>query len=460
MSATRCFDEWGPKASKGALANKTSFVADPEKARANIALATAKGLEVKQRRLKQRPCPLTFSFLEAVINTQVSMLLRTYAPSSSFVKTATATSISHCHVRTIFALSQMSFDETDTFCVKLMELNDGKAVWCKSAPAGKHLVWMMDAYRLMDPALHGITTGTRLNDGGHIVDTQGLYFKVAYNKDLQDLPTPLPRARAPKTARAPRSPAPTPSVPATALPVDKDGMITHPSLPDGIFALAAKPSKEFMRSDAALGFKVLYAFDVQGIDQPQWYPGTITMAMTGKTSGKKKAARKEKVKGEATVEVRWDMGGKEDSAVVHDCYSTSILPPVAGYWCIAGTREQLATVDLDATAPLGDEAEEAEEEEAAEEAEDGEEQQVEEEQGEDGEDESIDLSDTTDTSAGLSFGGAAQTEDGSEVKLWGLTYVLAHAEPGQGVMKVVDAWKRLLRIVTIAWAEAIVVMSR
>ena len=71
---------------------------------------------------------------------------------------------------------QLSFDETEDFCEPFMDLDDGRNMWSTPGPRGKSLVWMMDAYRAMDPHLLGVCVGTRLQDGGVIIGTEGMYF--------------------------------------------------------------------------------------------------------------------------------------------------------------------------------------------------------------------------------------------------------------------------------------------
>ncbi|KAG5187232.1 hypothetical protein JKP88DRAFT_243754 [Tribonema minus] len=429
MPAIKCFDEEGPKGANG-VAAKVSFIGDRKTARDNIIIAIARAVEIQQLRLKHREVPLTFAFIEGFNNRELSLR------------------------------------ETAEFCVKLKELPDGRAVWCKSGPTTKDGVYLLDTYRVMDSEAYGIAAGIKMDDNGVVLDSVGKSYKCGYSAALQSLAIPTAQERTPRPARAPRPRAPAPRAPAPPAPAPQlptvDGMISHPSLAAGSnFVLAGRPTTAFMRSDAALGLKLLYAFDVVGSAQPVWYPGDISMAMTGKAAKKKFAARKEKVEGEATVEARWSPKEKQEVPAVNDCYSTALIPPAAGYWCIGGSREQLQAVPLqpDTTSGGGDDEEEDEEEDGSDggsdhEQEEQEEQEALEEDGGGG------GSSSGGSTADFSFGGSTQMKDGGDAKLWGLTYVLTHALPGQGVMPLVDTWKRLLGIMSIAWGEAIISVNR
>ncbi|KAG5179838.1 hypothetical protein JKP88DRAFT_325938 [Tribonema minus] len=461
------FDEEGPKGANG-VAAKVSFIGDRKTARDNIIIAIARAVEIQQLRLKHREVPLTFAFIEGINNR-----------------------------------------ETAEFCVKLKELPDGRAVWCKSGPTTKDGVYLLDTYRVMDSEAYGIAAGIKMDDNGVVLDSVGKSYKCGYSAALQSLAIPTAQERTPRPARAPRPRAPrAPAPPAPAPPLPNvDDMISHPSLAaDGIFVLAGRPTTAFMRSDAALGLKLLYAFDVVGSAQPVWYPGDISMAMTGKAAKKRFAARKEKVEGEATVEARWNPKEKQEVPVVNDCYSTALVPPASGYWCIGGSREQLQAVPLQPNTTNvedqesgsddeqeddgGDEeGEEGEEVGGDEEGEEGEEVGGDEEEGGGNDDEQEEQEAQEEDGAGelegnggrggsiggvgggggsssggstadFSFGGSTQMKDGGDAKLWGLTYVLTHALPGQGVMPQVDTWKRLLGIMSIAWGETIISVSR
>ncbi|KAG5184801.1 hypothetical protein JKP88DRAFT_289668 [Tribonema minus] len=465
MPAIKCFDEEGPKGANG-VAAKVSFIGDRKTARDNIIIAIARAVEIQQLRLKHREVPLTFAFIERFNNRELSLR------------------------------------ETAEFCVKLKELPDGRAVWCKSGPTTKDGVYLLDTYRVMDSEAYGIAAGIKMDDNGVVLDSVGKSYKCGYSAALQSLAIPTAQERTPRPARAPRPRAPrAPAPPAPAPPLPNvDGMIRHPSLAaDGIFVLAGRPTKDFMRSDAALGLKLLYAFDVVGSAEPVWYAGDISMAMTGKAAKKKFVKRKEKVKGEATVEARWSPKEKQEVPVVNDCYSTALMPPAAGYWCIGGSREQLQAVPLQAcTTDDEDEDEEGGSDDEQEEGsgdEEGEADGGDEEEGGSNDDEQEEQEAQEEDGAGelegnggrggsiggvgggggggggggrssggttddFSFGGSTQMERGGEAKLWGLTYVLTHALPGQGVMPLVDTWKRLLGIMSIAWGEAIIAMNR
>ncbi|KAG5176611.1 hypothetical protein JKP88DRAFT_242403 [Tribonema minus] len=418
VSPLSAFDEYGVNAPPGTLrlANKTSFIGDLQKALANRAIARANGIKVTENRGDIRPVAITFRSAEAIIN------------------------------------GQLSFERSEKYDQEIMAGDgDTPTLWCTSRPGGAGQAWLMDAYRCADPAAHGIGVGVRLHDGGVVIGTAGLFFKVAYGlpddvvQTASTVNTAETRAAARRAAADHAAAATRQSHPAPALaPTQGFNPITNLNKFGG---------------DASVGLVIEYR-NKEG----DWVRGTLITVSDLITKAAQGRATRKAVAASYAVTFTLHSSGEQISTNLDPLLFFQTKPDPAQHrsWILfspiitADTPTAANGVDTNSTTADGDDDEadsDNEDDEAADAADDVAELM------EDADDEepaaSITVDDSSDT-----YGGSGVGENGEVVKLLGLSRVLRDACPGQGVQALAEAWKHFLCVMVACWFKSVQVMHR